>query len=122
MSGSSCDHGSFHRAYTENEIVKKNPFALVNPTCVGQLLKIGFKGGACVSPRHPTRSRHLRDGEHGGDPDSVKFCHKLGLIYVSCSPYRVFFARLAAALAAIKEKRANAKAANTKKINNPPPT
>ena len=48
-------------------------------------------------------------GEHGGDPDSVKFCHKLGLNYVSCSPYRVPVARLAAAQAAIEEKRANAK-------------
>ena len=49
-------------------------------------------------------------GEHGGDPDSVKFCHKLGLNYVSCSPYRVPVARLAAAQAAIEEKRAAAKA------------
>lgn len=54
-------------------------------------------------------------GQHGGDPDSIKFCHEVGLTYVSCSPYRVPVARLAAAQAAIEEKRANAKAAPAKK-------
>jgi pyruvate,orthophosphate dikinase len=95
------DSGSFLGAYTENEIVKKNPFASIDQTGVGQLIEIaaakgnktrpGIKLGIC--------------GEHGGDPDSVKFCHRVGLTYVSCSPYRVPVARLAAAQAAIEEKR-----------------
>jgi pyruvate,orthophosphate dikinase len=95
------DSGSFLGAYTENEIVKKNPFASIDQTGVGQLIQIaaakgnqtrpGIKLGIC--------------GEHGGDPDSVKFCHRAGLTYVSCSPFRVPVARLAAAQAAIEEKR-----------------
>ena len=99
------DSGSFLGAYTENEIVKKNPFASIDQTGVGQLIEIaaakgnktrpGIKLGIC--------------GEHGGDPDSVKFCHRVGLTYVSCSPYRVPVARLAAAQAAIEEKRKAAK-------------
>ena len=95
------DSGSFLGAYTENEIIKKNPFASIDQTGVGQLIEIaaakgnktrpGIKLGIC--------------GEHGGDPDSVKFCHRTGLTYVSCSPFRVPVARLAAAQAAIEEKR-----------------
>jgi pyruvate, orthophosphate dikinase len=91
------DSGSFLPAYAELEIVKKNPFATIDTTGVGQLMAIavgkgnktrpGIKLGIC--------------GEHGGDPDSILFCHKLGLTYVSCSPYRVPVARLAAAQAAL---------------------
>ena len=95
------DMGSFLQPYTENEIFKKNPFASLDQTGVGQLVEIavakgrqsrpGIKLGIC--------------GEHGGDPDSVKFFHRVGLSYVSCSPYRVPVARLAAAQAAIEERR-----------------
>ena len=79
------------------EIIKANPFASIDTTGVGQLMKIGVEKG-----------RKTREdikigicGEHGGDPTSVKFCHKIGLNYVSCSPFRVPIARLAAAQAAI---------------------
>jgi pyruvate,orthophosphate dikinase len=95
------DMGNFLMPYTENEIFKKNPFATLDQTGVGQLMQIavekgratrkGIKLGIC--------------GEHGGDPDSVKFCHKLGLAYVSCSPYRVPVARLAAAQAALEDAK-----------------
>jgi pyruvate,orthophosphate dikinase len=88
--------------YTENEIFKKNPFATLDQTGVGQLMKIAVEKGR--SSRAGIKLGIC--GEHGGDPDSVKFCHKLGLDYVSCSPYRVPVARLAAAQAAIEEKRA----------------
>jgi pyruvate,orthophosphate dikinase len=95
------DSGSFLGAYTENEIVKKNPFASVDQTGVGQLMEIAIAKG------RSTRSDIKLGicGEHGGDPDSVKFCHRAGLTYVSCSPFRVPVARLAAAQAAIEEKR-----------------
>jgi pyruvate,orthophosphate dikinase len=99
------DSGSFLGAYTENEIVKKNPFASIDQTGVGQLVKIACEKGNQTRPGIKLGIC----GEHGGDPDSVKFCHKVGLTYVSCSPYRVPVARLAAAQAAIEETRANAK-------------
>ena len=91
------DSGAFLGAYTENEIVKKNPFATIDEGGVGQLMKIAVEKG-----RQTRRDIKLGIcGEHGGDPDSVKFCHKLGLNYVSCSPFRVPVARLAAAQAAL---------------------
>jgi pyruvate,orthophosphate dikinase len=96
------DSGSFLPAYAELEIVKKNPFATIDQSGVGQLMEMAVEKG----------SRTRKDiklgicGEHGGDPDSVKFCHRIGLTYVSCSPYRVPVARLAAAQAAIEEERA----------------
>jgi pyruvate, orthophosphate dikinase len=99
------DSGSFLGAYTENEVVKKNPFASIDQTGVGQLIKIAVEKGNKTRPGIKLGIC----GEHGGDPDSVKFCHKAGLTYVSCSPYRVPVARLAAAQAAIEETRANAK-------------
>ena len=99
------DSGSFLGAYTENEIVKKNPFASIDQTGVGQLVKIACEKGNATRPGIKLGIC----GEHGGDPDSVKFCHKVGLTYVSCSPYRVPVARLAAAQAAIEEKRAAVK-------------
>ena len=104
------DSGSFLGAYTENEIVKKNPFATIDQTGVGQLVKIAAEKGNQTRPGIKLGIC----GEHGGDPDSVKFCHKVGLTYVSCSPYRVPVARLAAAQAAIEETRANAKLAKKK--------
>ena len=85
----------------ENEIFKKNPFATLDQTGVGQLMKIAVEKGHASRPGIKLGIC----GEHGGDPDSVKFCHKLGLNYVSCSPFRVPVARLAAAQAAIEEKR-----------------
>jgi len=103
------DSGSFLGAYTENEIIKKNPFASIDQTGVGQLIKIAVEKGNKTRPGIKLGIC----GEHGGDPDSVKFCHRAGLTYVSCSPYRVPVARLAAAQAAIEEKR-KAKAAKKK--------
>ena len=106
------DMGSFLMPYTENEIFKKNPFATLDTTGVGQLMQTAVTKGRSVRPDIKLGIC----GEHGGDPDSVKFCHKIGLAYVSCSPYRVPVARLAAAQAAIEEKRASgAKAAPAKK-------
>jgi pyruvate,orthophosphate dikinase len=96
------DMGNFLNAYTENEIFKKNPFATLDQTGVGQLMKTAVEKGRSSRPNIKLGIC----GEHGGDPDSVKFCHRLGLNYVSCSPYRVPVARLAAAQAAIEEKRA----------------
>jgi pyruvate,orthophosphate dikinase len=94
------DSGSFLPQYAELEIVKKNPFATIDAAGVGQLVDIGVKRGR-------TTRKDLKIGicgEHGGDPDSVRFFHAVGLDYVSCSPYRVPVARLAAAQAALAEK------------------
>ena len=96
------DMGSFLMPYTEAEVFKKNPFATLDATGVGQLVEIAVKKGRQTRPDIKLGIC----GEHGGDPDSVKFFHTVGLAYVSCSPYRVPVARLAAAQAAIEEKRA----------------
>ena len=96
------DMGNFLMPYTENDIFKKNPFASLDQTGVGQLVEIAIKKGRATRPDIKLGIC----GEHGGDPDSVKFFHKVGLNYVSCSPFRVPVARLAAAQAAIEEKRA----------------
>ncbi len=95
------DSGSFLPPYAEAEIVKKNPFASIDQTGVGQLMEIAIAKGNKTRPGIKLGIC----GEHGGDPDSVKFCHRIGLTYVSCSPFRVPVARLAAAQAAIEEKR-----------------
>jgi len=95
------DSGSFLGAYQEAEIMKKNPFASIDQTGVGQLMEIAIAKGRKTRPGIKLGIC----GEHGGDPDSVKFCHRIGLTYVSCSPFRVPVARLAAAQAAIEEKR-----------------
>ena len=94
------DSGSFLPPYTELEIVKKNPFASIDQTGVGQLMKIAAEKGNKTRPGIKLGIC----GEHGGDPDSVKFCHRIGLTYVSCSPYRVPVARLAAAQAVLEEE------------------
>jgi pyruvate,orthophosphate dikinase len=86
--------------------VKANPFASIDTTGVGQLMQIAIEKGRKTRPDIKLGIC----GEHGGDPASVKFCHKVGLAYVSCSPFRVPIARLAAAQAALEEKRAAAKA------------
>ncbi len=96
------DSGSFLTPYQEAEVFKKNPFASIDQTGVGQLMQIAIEKGRQTRPNIKLGIC----GEHGGDPDSVKFCHTLGLTYVSCSPYRVPVARLAAAQAAIAEERA----------------
>ncbi len=104
------DMGAFLMPYIENEVFKKNPFATLDATGVGQLMEIAVAKGRSTRPNIKLGIC----GEHGGDPDSVKFCHKLGLAYVSCSPYRVPVARLAAAQAAI-EDAAKAPAPKAKK-------
>jgi pyruvate,orthophosphate dikinase len=93
------DSGSFLPPYQELEIVRKNPFASIDQNGVGQLMKIAVQKGR--STRADIKLGIC--GEHGGDPDSVKFCHRLGLTYVSCSPFRVPVARLAAAQAALED-------------------
>jgi pyruvate, orthophosphate dikinase len=96
------DSGSFLPAYAELEIVKKNPFATIDQAGVGQLMKIAVEKGTDTRPDIKLGIC----GEHGGDPDSVKFCHRIGLTYVSCSPFRVPVARLAAAQAAVEDEAA----------------
>jgi pyruvate,orthophosphate dikinase len=96
------DSGSFIGPYQELEIIKKNPFASIDQVGVGQLMKIAVEKGQSTRPNIKLGIC----GEHGGDPDSVKFCHRIGLTYVSCSPFRVPVARLAAAQAALEEEAA----------------
>ncbi|MEQ2006811.1 MAG: pyruvate, phosphate dikinase [Limisphaerales bacterium] len=110
MGMSRDDSGSFLGPYQEAEIMKKNPFASIDQTGVGQLMEIAIAKGNQTRPGIKLGIC----GEHGGDPDSVKFCHRIGLTYVSCSPFRVPVARLAAAQAAIEEKRKAAKPAKKK--------
>ncbi len=93
------DMGNFLQPYIENEVFQKNPFATLDQSGVGQLMEIAVAKGRSV--RKDIKLGIC--GEHGGDPDSVKFCHRLGLAYVSCSPYRVPVARLAAAQAALED-------------------
>jgi pyruvate,orthophosphate dikinase len=97
MGMSRDDSGSFLPNYTELDIIDANPFASVDQSGVGQLMEIGVKRGK--SSRRGIKLGIC--GEHGGDPKSVEFCHKIGLNYVSCSPFRVPTARLAAAQAAV---------------------
>jgi pyruvate, orthophosphate dikinase len=94
------DMGNFLMPYVENEIFKKNPFATLDLAGVGQLMQIAVEKGRRSRPKIKLGIC----GEHGGDPESVRFCHRLGLDYVSCSPFRVPIARLAAAQAALAEK------------------
>ena len=92
------DAGKFLNAYYDTKIFENDPFAKLDQTGVGKLMEMAVKLGKEVRP-----DMHLGIcGEHGGDPTSVEFCHKLGLTYVSCSPFRVPIARLAAAQAALK--------------------
>ena len=95
------DAGKFLDAYYDTKIFENDPFAKLDQTGVGKLMDMALKLGKPVNP-----NLHLGIcGEHGGDPSSVEFCHKIGLDYVSCSPFRVPIARLAAAQAAINESR-----------------
>ncbi len=94
------DAGKFLEAYYEAKVYENDPFAKLDQNGVGKLMKLAIELGKPVNPK-----LHLGIcGEHGGDPASVEFCHSIGLDYVSCSPFRVPIARLAAAQAAINEK------------------
>ena len=94
------DAGKFLNAYYDTKIFENDPFAKLDQNGVGKLMEMAIKLGKPVNPK-----LHIGIcGEHGGDPSSVEFCHKIGLDYVSCSPFRVPVARLAAAQAAIAEK------------------
>ena len=94
------DAGKFLNAYYDAKIFENDPFAKLDQTGVGKLMETAIKLGKPVNP-----ALHVGIcGEHGGDPSSVEFCHKIGLDYVSCSPFRVPIARLAAAQAAIAQK------------------
>ena len=96
------DAGKFLNAYYDTKIFENDPFAKLDQVGVGKLMKMAIELGKPVNP-----NLHVGIcGEHGGDPSSVEFCHKIGLNYVSCSPFRVPIARLAAAQAAIAEKNA----------------
>ena len=95
------DSGKFLDDYVENKIFKIDPFVSIDQDGVGELIKI-----ACARGLETKKNIKLGIcGEHGGDPDSIEFCHKAGLNYVSCSPYRVPIARLAAAQASIRSKK-----------------
>ena len=94
------DSGKFLEAYYDAKIFENDPFAKLDQTGVGKLMETAIKLGKPVNP-----NLHIGIcGEHGGDPSSVEFCNKIGLDYVSCSPFRVPIARLAAAQAAIAQK------------------
>jgi pyruvate,orthophosphate dikinase len=99
------DSGSFLPKYQELEISKQNPFATIDQAGVGQLMQMAVALGRKTRPDIKLGIC----GEHGGEPSSVKFCHRIGLAYVSCSPFRVPIARLAAAQAALEEKKAKVK-------------
>ena len=95
------DAGKFLGSYYENKIYEQDPFARIDQTGVGSLVKLAAEKGKSARPNIKLGIC----GEHGGDPSSVEFCHNVGLTYVSCSPFRVPIARLAAAQAAIKDSK-----------------
>ncbi|MGK7345291.1 MAG: pyruvate, phosphate dikinase [Candidatus Nitrospinota bacterium M3_3B_026] len=105
------DSGRFLPHYVVSKILPNDPFVAIDRDGVGELVRIGVEKGRAVKPKLKIGIC----GEHGGEPSSVEFCHETGLDYVSCSPYRVPIARLAAAQAVIKEKRAAAEAKPAKK-------
>jgi len=105
------DAGKFLGSYYENKIYEQDPFAKLDQTGVGKLVKMAAEAGKETRPNIKLGIC----GEHGGDPASVEFCHNIGLTYVSCSPFRVPIARLAAAQAAIKANNANKTAKKTTK-------
>ena len=104
------DAGKFLPFYVENNLLPEDPFVSIDRNGVGLLVKMGCEKGRAARPDIKLGIC----GEHGGDPDTVKFCHKIGLTYVSCSPFRVPVARLAAAQAAVEESLAAAKPAKKK--------
>ncbi|MBU2493814.1 MAG: pyruvate, phosphate dikinase [Bacteroidetes bacterium] len=105
------DAGTFLPKYIEKDILPRDPFESLDQSGVGQLVEMGTQKGRSVNPNLKVGIC----GEHGGEPESVEFCHRTGLNYVSCSPFRVPIARLAAARAALRDKKN--KPAAKKKIN-----
>jgi pyruvate,orthophosphate dikinase len=110
------DIGSFLPDYLTKKTLPADPFQTIDQEGIGELIKIGIERGRSVRPKLKVGIC----GEHGGDADSVKFCHRVGMNYVSCSPFRVPIARLAAAQAAVEDaqkakKPAAKKAATAKK-------
>lgn len=101
------DAGKFLPLYVEKDILPRDPFASLDQNGVGELVKMGTQKGRSINESLKVGIC----GEHGGDPDSVEFCHRTGLNYVSCSPFRVPIARLAAARAALREQTSAPKAA-----------
>jgi pyruvate,orthophosphate dikinase len=95
------DAGTFLPEYVKKEILPDDPFQTLDQGGVGQLVEIGVQRGRQTKPNLKVGIC----GEHGGDPRSVEFCHRVGMNYVSCSPFRVPIARLAAAQAAIKDSK-----------------
>jgi pyruvate,orthophosphate dikinase len=95
------DAGKFLPVYIDKGILKYDPFQILDQEGVGQLVEMGTKRGRSTRPQLKVGIC----GEHGGEPSSVEFCHRVGMNYVSCSPYRVPIARLAAAQAAIKDQK-----------------
>ena len=92
------DAGKFIKEYVNKNIFEKDPFQTLDQDGVGQLVQMAVEKGRATRPDIKLGIC----GEHGGDPESINFCHKVGLNYVSCSPFRVPIARLAAAHAALK--------------------
>jgi pyruvate,orthophosphate dikinase len=109
------DAGKFLPLYVQDEILPNDPFEVLDQNGVGQLVKLGTERGRSTRPDLKVGIC----GEHGGEPSSVEFCHRTGLNYVSCSPFRVSIARLAAARAVVKEtvhgKQKKSKSVNKKK-------
>ncbi len=105
------DSGVFLPVYVDQKILPEDPFQVLDQAGVGQLVKLGVERGRGAN----TKLKVGICGEHGGEPASVKFCHSVGLNYVSCSPYRVPIARLAAAQAAVEEARAKKASVKTAK-------
>ena len=95
------DSAAFLNDYYDKQIYESDPFARIDENGVGQLVKIAVEKGKKTRPNIKLGIC----GEHGGDPSSIEFCHNTGLNYVSCSPFRVPVARLAAAQAQVKNKR-----------------
>ena len=105
------DIGSFVPKYLEKKILPADPFQTLDQEGIGELIKMGITKGRAVKP---TLKIGIC-GEHGGDPESVKFCHRVGMNYVSCSPYRVPLAKLAAAQEAVADSAPKAPAAKSAK-------
>ena len=97
------DSGKFLDDYVNSNIFSIDPFISIDVDGVGQLVKIACENGK----KNNSKIKLGICGEHGGDPESIDFCHKAGLHYVSCSPYRVPIARLAAAQAQVRSKKGN---------------
>jgi pyruvate,orthophosphate dikinase len=97
------DIGGFLPSYLSKKIIPEDPFQTIDQEGIGELIRIGIERGRRTRPALKVGIC----GEHGGDPESVKFCHRVGMNYVSCSPFRVPISRLAAAHAALEAGRRN---------------